>query len=424
MLTEEQIDYAKNDVRFLHQLKDQLAEDLDAMKLTAVFEMESRLLPIIAAHGNPRLCRRYRSDEKSQGDCRPQRRETRRLPAKRFRRTKGSTPHRLRNYWQLSKRTASSLRIQARKRSAPLRIPGPRQFFAGGRKTNFPRTARLFWTRNIRDAFTPGSIRSGPSRDDLPADNRILQNVTRGPLRSAFIPSGPDRRLIVADYSQIELRVAALIAKETVMIDAFKTKADLHKMTAAAVLQKPVEEVTKYDRQMAKAVSFGFLYGQSAKGFVAYARTTYGLSLRLEDAERFRENFFSTYPAFRRWHAECRRKSADPGNDSARTVMGRLLLAKKDDDWARFNMFTEYVVSGSCADLIKMAMIKVASVIPSDVHLVATVHDELVYDAPADMAKQYCDVVRYAMEDAFIEMFGNAVPVEVEAKVCSNWGEK
>ena len=69
-------------------------------------------------------------------------------------------------------------------------------------------------------------------------------------------------------------------------------------------------------------------------------------------------------------------------------------------------------------------MIKVASVVPSDVHLVATIHDELVLDAPADTAKQYCDVVRYAMEDAFIEMFGDAVPVEVEAKVCSNWGEK
>ena len=69
-------------------------------------------------------------------------------------------------------------------------------------------------------------------------------------------------------------------------------------------------------------------------------------------------------------------------------------------------------------------MIKVSSVMPSDVHLVATVHDELVLDAPADMAKQYCGMVRYAMIDAFTEMFGTEVPVEVEAKVCSNWSEK
>ena len=137
-----------------------------------------------------------------------------------------------------------------------------------------------------------------------------------------------------------------------------------------------------------KSTNFGFLYGQSAKGFAAYAKTNYGLSLSIEDAERFRENFFCTYPALRRWHVECKRKSVNSGNDSARTVMGRLLLARKDDSWARFNMFTEYVVSGSCADLIKAAMVKVSSVMPPDVHLVATVHDELVLDAPADMAKQ------------------------------------
>jgi DNA polymerase I-like protein with 3'-5' exonuclease and polymerase domains len=79
---------------------------------------------------------------------------------------------------------------------------------------------------------------------------------------------------------------------------------------------------------------------------------------------------------------------------------------------------------GSCADLIKAAMVKVASVMPSDVQLVATVHDELVLDAPADTAKQYCNMTRYAMEAAFAEIFGNAVPVEVEAKVCTNWAEK
>ena len=226
-----------------------------------------------------------------------------------------------------------------------------------------------------------------------------LQNVTRGPLRSAFIPSGPDRRLIVADYSQIELRVAALIAKETVMIAAFQRGEDLHRQIAAVNLGKDSADVTPQERAtVGKSTNFGFLYGQAAKGFAAYAKTNYGLSLSIEDAERFRENFFSTYPALRRWHTECKRKSVNSGNDSARTVMGRLLLARKDDSWARFNMFTEYVVSGSCADLIKAAMIKVSSVMPSDVHLVATVHDELVLDAPADMAKQYCGMVRYAMD--------------------------
>ena len=109
---------------------------------------------------------------------------------------------------------------------------------------------------------------------------------------------------------------------------------------------------------------------------------------------------------------------------SARTVMGRLLLPRKDTEWGRFNMFTEYVVSGSCADLIKLAMLKVDGVLPADVHLVATVHDELVFDAPAKGAEEACTLVKTAMVDAFTEMFGTEVPVEVEAKVCANWGEK
>ena len=76
------------------------------------------------------------------------------------------------------------------------------------------------------------------------------------------------------------------------------------------------------------------------------------------------------------------------------------------------------------ADLLKVAIVKIAGVMPDSVHLVATVHDELVYDAPADIAPQCRDVIRQVMIEAFVEMFGTEVPVEVETKVCENWGEK
>jgi hypothetical protein len=66
----------------------------------------------------------------------------------------------------------------------------------------------------------------------------------------------------------------------------------------------------------------------------------------------------------------------------ARPIYGRLLRTEADTGWARFNLWTEYVVSSSCADLLKAAMVRIASILPSDVHLVATVHDELIYDAP------------------------------------------
>ena len=157
-----------------------------------------------------------------------------------------------------------------------------------------------------------------------------LQNVDRGSLRSCFIPSGPNRSLIVADYSQIELRVVALIAKETVMIDAFRRGEDLHRKITAINLGKAPADVTRQERAtVGKATNFGFIYGQGTRGFAIHARTKYGLRLSIAEAERFRENFMRTYPAIPKWHIEGRRKAANPDNNSARTVRGRLLLAKR-----------------------------------------------------------------------------------------------
>ena len=110
-----------------------------------------------------------------------------------------------------------------------------------------------------------------------------LQNIGRGEMREAFTaPEG--RRLIVADYSQIELRAAAAIAGETRMIEAYQAGADLHKLTASVVLGKPETEVTKGDRQLSKAVNFGLLYGQSAPGLVRYAATSYGVTMTGDQA--------------------------------------------------------------------------------------------------------------------------------------------
>jgi DNA polymerase-1 len=423
LLTDEQIAYAKDDVRFLHRLKDRLVKELEAMKLGAVFEMESRLLPIIAgmetrgfAVDTDRMRKLKEAADHNAG--------TLAAALRKDFGAEGLNPASPQELLEAFKKDGIELEDTSEETLCALEDPRAQTILRWRAETKLSSNCKTLLGAEHQGRIYARFDALGTVTGRFSSKSPNLQNVTRGPLRSCFIPSGPDRRLIVADYSQIELRVAALIAKETVMIDAFKTKADLHKMTAAAVLRKPVGEVAKDDRQMAKAVSFGFLYGQSANGFVAYARANYGLNLSLEDAERFRENFFFTYPAFRRWHIACKRKAVNSDNGSARTVFGRLLMARKDDAWARFNMFTEYVVSGSCADLLKMAMIKVAAVVPADVHPVATIHDELVYDAPADTAKQYCSVIRQAMEDAFTEMFGKVVPVEVEAKVCGNWGEK
>ena len=166
------------------------------------------------------------------------------------------------------------------------------------------------------------------------------------------------------------------------------------------------------------------MYGRSAEGYRRGVCKDYGLILTSAEARAYRNAFFTIYPAIAAWHQDCQRKAKDPNNNQTRTIFGRRLVAQRDDPWARFNLWTNYVVQGACADLLKAAMVKIASILPSDCHLVATVHDELIYDAPAAPAEEYRGMISLVMEEVFSEIFGTAVPIVAEAKVCTNWAQK
>jgi DNA polymerase-1 len=113
-----------------------------------------------------------------------------------------------------------------------------------------------------------------PNLQNLPRDKRY---------RQCFRPA--DRRVLVkADYSQIELRIAAKVSGDQAMLDAYRQGVDLHTLTAQRILGK--QDVSKADRQLAKAVNFGLLYGMGAEGFQMYAQSNYGVALTLEEAQR------------------------------------------------------------------------------------------------------------------------------------------
>jgi len=249
-----------------------------------------------------------------------------------------------------------------------------------------------------------------------------LQNIGRGELRSCFIaPDG--RALIVADYSQIELRAAAAIAGETKMIEAYRRGEDLHRATAAAVLGKPVDQVTKEDRQLAKAVNFGLLYGQSAKGLVKYAASSYGVTLSEDDAQELRAKFFRTYGALRQWHGESHLK-AEKGISEVRTVLGRRrLIPAEATAWESFTALVNTPVQGGCADGMKRAIVALGKRLPEGAHIISTVHDELIIEAGQADADAVRQIVETSMVEAMSELFPQ-VPVEVEVKVCNAWGEK
>ena len=197
---------------------------------------------------------------------------------------------------------------------------------------------------------------------------------------------------------------------------------DLHTLTTATVLNKPAAEVTKADRQLAKAVNFGLLYGQSAAGLVRYARTTYGVELTEAAAAAIRRQFFKHYRGLAAWHRSARAKGSE--TREGRTVIGRRRLLGEDaSDWERFQAQVNYVVQGSCADGLKYALVALATELPPEARIIGTVHDEILVECPREAAPTVLEGVRDAMLGACRRLFAG-LPVEVEAKACETWGDK
>src|SRR5262249_28525719 len=155
------------------------------------------------------------------------------------------------------------------------------------------------------------------------------------------------RVLVRADYSQLHLRLACRVAQEHKMLNAYKNGEDLHILTAASITGKKTP--TGNDRQLAKAVNFGLLYGMGSNGLRGYAKQEYGGDLELEQARQYRRRFFETYPKLAKWHEKERTSKAT----ECRSLMGRRrLLDEQTPIMFRLNS----PVLGSEADGAKQAM--------------------------------------------------------------------
>jgi DNA polymerase-1 len=237
-----------------------------------------------------------------------------------------------------------------------------------------------------------------------------MQQVPRGEHRRCVRPPA-GRVLVKADYSQIELRIAALVAKESRMVEAFRAGEDLHVLTAQRVLG--VEEVTRAQRQLAKAVNFGLLYGMGARGLQVYARTNYGVSMTLDEAKSYRSAFFRSYPGLTKWH-----RSQPDGEVETRTLTGRRRLGV-----SRFTEKLNTPVQGTGADGLKLALALLwerRGDCPGAAPILA-VHDEIVVECEAGQAEAAAAWLKRAMLDAMAPLI-DPVPVEVEVKAAPTWG--
>jgi DNA polymerase-1 len=244
--------------------------------------------------------------------------------------------------------------------------------------------------------------------------NPNLQNLPRDGRYRACIRPAEGWALVKADYSQIELRIAAELAGERTMIDAFRRGDDLHQLTAALVLGKRPEAVTPDDRQLAKAINFGLLYGMGPRAFAAHARTAYGVALTEAEAAALRETFFRAYPGLRRWH-----RAQPDGPMTTKTIVGRKRFGVE-----KFTEKLNSVVQGSGADGLKLALAELWESRERErcpqARPVLTVHDEIVVEAPADAAEAarewLVDCMTRGMQAVLRE-----VPVAVEAQIVRDY---
>ena len=238
--------------------------------------------------------------------------------------------------------------------------------------------------------------------------------------RSCFrAPQG--RKLVVSDFSQIELRILADVSGDEALLAAFNSGEDLHRATASQMLGVPLGAVTAEQRGQAKSLNYGIIYGMGAEGLASRINSTN------EEAERLIERYFAAYSGVARWLREAADRAVREGR--ARSAAGRLWVFNLDTgDRQQLSQLRRLgknaPIQGTASDIFKRAL-KLAddALAGRDAQLINVVHDELVVECAAPIAAATAEAVSAAMINAAKE-FLTRVPVVVDAAVADAWLKK
>ncbi|MFH1620500.1 MAG: DNA polymerase I [Patescibacteria group bacterium] len=273
---------------------------------------------------------------------------------------------------------------------------------------------RVHTTYNQAVTSTGRLSSTNPNLQNIPIRTELGRKIRRG-----FIaPKGSV--LLSCDYSQIELRVVAALAKDKKMLEAFNSGTDIHIATAAAIWDIPLDKVTKDQRRSAKAINFGIIYGQGPQGLAKSA------GIRFDEAKRFIDEYFHAYSGLREYLENT--KALAHAQGYVETLFGRrrpmadINSPRPEIRAAAERMAINMPVQGTSADLIKLAMINISKVLPQiseKTRMLLQVHDELVFEVPAEEVKKVAPKIVDLMQN--VEKIG--VPLVVDAKFGKNWDE-
>ena len=240
-------------------------------------------------------------------------------------------------------------------------------------------------------------------------------------MRKAFIASDEDHLILAADYSQIELRLAAEISGDKAMIQAFKEGQDIHKATAARIYGVALDAVDKEQRYNAKTVNFSIIYGAGATNL------SKNLGIKRSEAKKLIEQYFNEYKGLKDYMEKVVNNARENGYVS--TLKGRrrqLRDINSRNGMVRSGAERNAIntpIQGSAADMIKLAMIKIHRVLKDGnfkTRMTSQVHDELVFEVPRAELDSVKEIIESNMSNA---LEGLEVPILVGMDCGSNWLE-
>ncbi len=273
-------------------------------------------------------------------------------------------------------------------------------------------------TGRIHTTFTQNVTATGRLSSLNPNLQNIPVRTEEGKrIRTGFVVA-PGKVLVSADYSQFELRLAAVLSNDAELINDFNNDVDIHTKTAAEAFHVPVNEVTKMQRRAAKVINFGILYGMSVKGLAD------ATGMSVPEAKRFIDEYFELRAPIKKKLEEILQNAKERGY--VETFYGRRrptpdvksanFLVRQAAERAAANM----PIQGTEADLMKRAMINVDKALPEGAEMVMQVHDSLIVECDAEKADAVAEVLKREMEAVAPEL---KIKLAVEVTIGNNWGD-
>lgn len=266
---------------------------------------------------------------------------------------------------------------------------------------------------------------TGTATGRLSSSDPNLQNIpirseAGREIRKAFLAS-PGFKLVAFDYSQIELRIAAILSGDEKMLKAFKAGKDIHTLTASEIFNIPENEVTETMRRRAKVINFGILYGMGSKAL------SQGIGVSVDEARAFINEYFHDFEGVARFTEELKEKARKDG--WVQTIFGRRRYLPEIFSQAEYiraeaeRMAVNAPIQGTAADIVKLGMIRsqdlIAKKFKGQAFQLLQIHDELLFEVKKELVPEFVSEIKKILE----EIYPHEIKLEVQAEIGPSWGE-